>query len=134
MRSGLGVHSCACRMPADCEKFFNILQLAEVDALQQGRGAVRRLHHAMLSNMRVQLSTRSGLTPPLPVARGVPQGAVSSPEVSRAAQDPLFRLRAADGAAYVTSTGRRVVAAEYVDDIEHYGQGLADLPVILQSL
>ena len=124
-------------MPADYEKFFNILQLAEVDALQQGRGvpdSVRRLHHAMFSNMRVQLSTRSGLTPPLPVARGVPHGAVSSPEVSRAAKDPLLRLRAADGAAYVTSTGRRVVAAEYVDDIEHYGQGLADLPVILQSL
>lgn len=115
-------------MPADYEKFFNILQLAEVDALQQGRGvpdSVRRLHHAMFSNMRVQLSTRSGLTPPLPVARGVPQGAVSSPEVSRAAQDPLLRLRAADGAAYITSTGRRVVAAGYGD---HYGQGLADLP------
>ena len=97
-------------MPADCEKFFNILQLAEVDALQQDRGAVRRLHHAMLSNMHVQLSTRSGLTPPLPVARGVPQGAVLSPEVSRASQDPLLRLRAPDR-----------VAAGYVDDIEHYG-------------
>eukprot|EP00439_Symbiodinium_sp_Y106_P045102 s6025_g5.t1 len=109
MRSGLGVHSCACRMPADCE-IFNILQLAEVDALQQDRGAVRRLHHAMLSNMHVQLSTRSGLTPPLPVARGVPQGAVLSPEVSRASQDPLLRLRAPDR-----------VAAGYVDDIEHYG-------------
>ena len=54
-------------VPADYEKFFNILQLAEVDALQQGRGvpdSVRRLHHAMFSNMRAQLSTRSGLTPP----------------------------------------------------------------------
>ena len=84
--------------------------------------------------MQVALSTRAGFTQPVNVERGVPQGAVTSPEVSCSAQDPILRLRAADGAAYVSSAGRRVTAAGYVDDIEHYGQGLADLPIILNSL
>ena len=133
LRSGLPL----LRIPADYEKFFNVLQLTEVDAVQQGRGvpdAVRRLHHALFSGMQVALSTRAGFTQPVNVERGVPQGAVTSPEVSRSAQDPILRLRAADGAAYVSSAGRRVTAAGYVDDIEHYGQGLADLPIILNSL
>ena len=133
VRSGLPL----LRIPADYEKFFNVLQLQEVDAMQQARGlpdAVRRLHQALFANMKVLLATRAGLTDPLPVSRGIPQGAVSSPELSRAAQDPILRLRAQDGAAYITSAGRRVTAAGYVDDIEHYGAGLRDLPAIRKSL
>ncbi|CAE7468409.1 unnamed protein product [Symbiodinium sp. CCMP2592] len=125
------------RIPADYEKFFNTLNLPQIDAVQQGRGipdAVRRLHCSLFGKLRVTLDTRSGPTQPLEVTRGVPQGAVSSPELSRTAQDPLLRLRACDGAAYTTSAARRVPAAGYVDDIEHYGDGLQDLPAILQSL
>ena len=79
VRSGLPL----LRIPADYEKFFNVLQLQEVDAMQQARGlpdAVRRLHQALFANMKVLLATRAGLTDPLPVSRGIPQGAVSSPE------------------------------------------------------
>ena len=50
---------------------------------------------------------------------------------------PILRIRASDGAAYHSSGfsgGRRVVATGYVDDIEHYGSGLKDLPAILNSL
>ena len=113
------------------------LNLPQIDAVQQGRGipdAVRRLHCSLFSKLRVTLDTRSGPSQPLAVTRGVPQGAVSSPELSRTAQDPLLRLRACDGAAYTTSAGRSVPAAGYVDDIEHYGDGLRDLPAILHSL
>ena len=125
------------RIPADYEKFFNTPNLPQIDAVQQGRGipdAVRRLHCSLFSKLRVTLDTRSGPSQPLAVTRGVPQGAVSSPELSRTAQDPLLRLRACDGAAYTTSAGRSVPAAGYVDDIEHYGDGLRDLPAILHSL
>ena len=125
------------RVPADFEKFFNTLQLPLIDAMQQGRGfpdAVRRLHQALFASACVCLDTRVGLTPPLPVTRGLPQGAVSSPELSRVAQEPILRIRASDGAAYHSSGGRRVVATGYVDDIEHYGSGLKDLPAILNSL
>ena len=76
------------RVPADFEKFFNTLQLSQIDALQQGRGlpdSVRRLRNSLFSAGSVVLDTRVGLTAPVLVSRGVPQGAVSSPEVSRAA-------------------------------------------------
>ncbi|CAE7263592.1 psaE, partial [Symbiodinium sp. CCMP2456] len=66
------------RVPADFEKFFNTLQLPLIDAMQQGRGfpdAVRRLHQALFAPARVCLDTRVGLTSPLPVTRGLPQGA-----------------------------------------------------------
>ena len=95
------------RVLADFEKIFNTLQLPLIDALQQGRGSVRgflgsvrRLLWSLFSGSRVCLDTRVGLTPAVPVIRGIPQGAVSSPELSKAAQDPILRLRAADGAAY----------------------------------
>ena len=125
------------RVPADYEKFFNTLQASQIDALQQGRGtpdSVRRLMQSIFDRSAVLLDNQGGLTPPVRVTRGVPQGSVSSPELSRAAQDPLLRIRAGDGAAYATSAGRRIIAAGFVDDIEHYGNGLADLPAVLRSL
>ena len=94
------------RVPADYEKFFNTLQLTQIDAVQQGRGfpdSVRRLHQGLFRTLQVALDTRSGPTDPVPLTRGIPQGAVSSPELSRAGQDPLLRLRSNDGASYTTS-------------------------------
>eukprot|EP00439_Symbiodinium_sp_Y106_P022121 s10379_g2.t1 len=64
----------------------------------------------------------------------LPACSVSSPELSKAAQEPILRLRASDGAAYCSSGGRRIVASGYVDDVEHYGAGLRDLPTVLDSL
>ena len=51
------------RIPADYEKFFNTLNLPQIDAAQQGRGipdAVRRLHCSLFSKLRVTLDTRTG--------------------------------------------------------------------------
>eukprot|EP00439_Symbiodinium_sp_Y106_P048881 s5598_g6.t1 len=96
------------RVPADYEKFF----------------VLSNCHRLMLSNKHADCR--------MPFVACI--GAVSSPELSRAAQDPMLRLREKDGAAYTTSGGRRVAAAGYVDDIEHYGNGLRDLPAVLNTL
>ena len=126
-----------CRVPADYEKFFNTLQLASVDAIHECRGipdAARRLYQSAFQGMQMCISTGVGSTEPLPVTRGCPQGAVSSPALSRAAQEPILRLRESSAASYRTSAGRRVACVGYADDVEHYGSGLRDLPVILSEL
>ena len=48
--------------------------------------------------------------------------------------DPILRLRESSPAAYVTSSGRRVATVGYSDDAEHYGSGIADVPVIVSEL
>ena len=62
------------------------------------------------------------------------QGSVSGPEVYKPAQEPILRVRESSIAQYVSSQGRRIAAAGYVDDAEHYGAGAAHLPVILGEL
>ena len=46
----------------------------------------------------------------------------------------MLRLREHSQAAYRTSAGRSVASVGYADDVEHYGSGLVDLPVILAEL
>ena len=126
-----------CRVPADYEKFFNTLQLVSVDAIHECRGlpdAVRRLYQSAFQGVNMCISTGVGSSDPIPVTRGCPQGAVSSPSLSRAAQGPILRLRESSSASYCTSSGRRVACVGYADDVEHYGAGLRDLPVILSEL
>ena len=126
-----------CRVPADYEKFFDTLQLASVDAIHECRGipdAARRLYQSAFQGIQMCISTGVGSTDPLPVTRGCPQGAVSSPVLSRAAQEPILRLRESSAASYRTSAGHRVACVGYADDVEHYGSGLRDLPVILSEL
>lgn len=108
-----------------------------MDTVHQCRGvpdAARRLYQSAFQGHRVCISTGVGLTAPVSVTRGCPQGAVSSPALSRAAQDPVLRLRECSPAAYTTSAGRRVACTGYADDVEHYGNGLSDLPLILSEL
>ena len=84
------------RLAVDYEKFFNTLQLAEIDAVQHCRGvpdAVRALCQELFGACAVRLATRLGVTSPISVSRGVPQGSVSSPSLSRGAQEPMLRLR-----------------------------------------
>lgn len=126
-----------CRIPADYEKFFNTIQLSSVDAIHHCRGvpdAARRLYQHAFHDVQVCVSTGVGTTDPIAVTRGCPQGAVSSPALSSAAQDPVLRLREHSQAAYRTSAGRSVACVGYADDVEHYGSGLVDLPVILAEL
>lgn len=126
-----------CRVPADYEKFFNTLQLASVDAIHECRGlpdAARRLYQSAFQGVHMCISTGVGSSEPVLVTRGCPQGAVSSPALSRAAQEPILRLRESSSASYRTSSGRRVACVGYADDVEHYGSGLRDLPAILAEL
>ncbi|CAE7770376.1 unnamed protein product [Symbiodinium sp. CCMP2592] len=126
-----------CRIPADYEKFFNAVSLQGADAVLHSRAVppcARRLLTAAFSDIQVSIQTRWGNSPPLTITRGLPQGSVSAPELSRAAQDPMLRLRENSPAAYHTHGGRRVAAAGFVDDTEHYGAGAADLPSILADL
>ena len=76
------------RIPADYEKFFNLTHSTNKDGASPTASTAR-----CSANSGVTLDTRSGPSQPLAVTRGVPQGAVSSPELSRTAQDPLLRLR-----------------------------------------
>ena len=126
-----------CRIPSDYEKIFNTLLLPQIDAVLQARGVpdcARRFYASAFQGHTLQLETKFGLTADLAVQRGVMQGGISSPALSRPAQDPILRLRESSPAAYVTSSGRRVATVGYSDDAEHYGSGIADVPVIVSEL
>ena len=66
---------------------------------------MRRLLQSLFSGSRVCLDARVALTPPVSVTRDILEGAVSSPELSKAAQP----------------VDQALTTAGYVDDIEHYG-------------
>ncbi|CAJ1336928.1 unnamed protein product [Effrenium voratum] len=104
-----------CRIPADFEKYFNTIQLAQVDAVRLARGfadSTRRLYQDAFQDLR----------------------SMSSPELSKAAQEPVMRMREQSKACYGTSHGREISAAAYADDAEHYGRGAADLLDITDEL
>ena len=125
------------RLAVDYEKFFNTLQLVEIDAVQHCRGvpdASRALCQELFGACAVRLATRLGVTLPVSVSRGVPQGSVSSPSLSRGAQEPMLRLRENSSQGYRTSGGRLVHATGFVDDLEHYGSGVGDLAGISETL
>ena len=133
----LAHHLPLARVPADFEKFFNTVNLHQVDAVQQARGlpdSIRQFYQAAFQGLTVQVDTRWGPSDPVHCHRGVPQGAVSSPELSKPAQDPLLRLRESSPACYISSAGRRVPMAGYVADAEHYASGARQLPRLLQDL
>ena len=136
-KTQLATHAPCAVFPSDYEKFFNTLLIPQLDAVLQARGvpdSVRRFYASAFQGHVLQLETRFGLTPDVQVQRGIMQGAVSSPELSRPAQDPILRLRESSSAAYVTSRGRRVATAGYSDDAEHYGRGVADIPDMVAEL
>ena len=125
------------RVPVDYEKFFNAINLPQVDAVMQARGVpdlARRLYQEAFQGLQIRVETPWGLSDVVECRRGVPQGATSSPELSKPAQDPLLRLRESSTACYVSSAGRRVVLAGFVDDTEHYAQGVRQLHPLLKDL
>ena len=80
------------RLPADYEKFFNTINLCQADAVMQARGVcdeARRLYQEAFQGLRIHVDTAWGPSEEVRCDRGVPQGAVSSPELSKPAQDPL---------------------------------------------
>ncbi len=62
------------RVPADYEKYFNTVQLAEADAVMHCAGVpdcARRLYMEVFRRIKVRLSTRVGMTRFLDVLRGI---------------------------------------------------------------
>ena len=94
----------------------------------------RQLAFEAFEGAQIQVETRWGPTRGIALTRGAPQGSVSAPDLAKPAQEPILRLRETSTTRYVTSAGRAVASAGYVDDAEHYGSGAADLAVMVHEL
>jgi len=126
-----------CRIAADYEQFFNSMERAPIYAVEECRGIpddARALFHEAFRGASVEITTRYGITDPVWVQRGVPQGSFSDPEAATPAQEAVLRLRESSSAAYVTSQGRPISTAGYVDDTQHYGGGAEDVSSIVNAL
>ena len=62
------------------------------------------------------------------------EGSVSGAEQAKLAQSIILAVRAVSKAFYTTFRGRKVHAAGFVDDTEHYGSGAPDLAIIMREL
>ena len=125
------------RIPSDYEKYFNSLVFEEVDAMQLARGVpdmVRRFYTDAFQKITVAVETRWGNTRELEYKRGVPQGTISSPELSKPAQEPILRMRELSPVHFITDHGIAVAVAAYADDAEHYAGGIQQLPLLLREL
>ena len=86
------------------------------------------------SGFSIVIETKFGFPSPIFPNRGFVQGSVSGPEQAKPAQSPILSIRAVSKAFYTTFRGRRVHAAGFVDDTEHYGSGAFDLAIIMREL
>ena len=123
--------------PTDYEKFFNIIQAAVCETVEECmniQGCSSELTSETFFNLSVSIETRWGLSPPVIPTRGFVQGFVSGPEQARPVQSPILALRAVSKACYLTIHGREVRAAGFVDDTEHYGGGAPHLNTIMSEL
>ena len=84
--------------------------------------------------LSVEIETRWGTSPHVVPNKGFVQGSVSGPARAQPAQFPILSIRAQSSAHYTTSHGRHAHAAGFVDDTEHYGNGIEDLITILKEL
>ena len=66
--------------------------------------------------------------------QGFVQGSVFGPEQAKPAQSSILALRAVSKAFYIKFHGRKVHAAGFVDNTEHYGSGSSDLAIIMHEL
>ena len=110
-------------LASDYEKFFNTVQLSVSDAIDELRGfpeCVRQLSWEVFSGLELRVRTQWSDSDPVRLSRGVPQGSVSGPELSKAGQELILRLRELSPAKYITSSGRAVASAGFVDDPQHY--------------
>ena len=69
-----------------------------------------------------------------PDSNGYVRGSCSAPEQTKPAQTQTLSIRAVSSAHYTTSHERRVYAAGFVDDTEHYCSGSKDLITIMNDL
>ena len=125
------------RTPTDYEKFFNIIQAAVCEAVEECMNipsCSSELTSEAFSNLLVLIETRWGFSPPVIPTTGFEQRSVSGPEQARPAQSPILALRASSKACYQTIHGREVRSAGFVDDTEHYGGGSSHLNLIMSEL
>ena len=125
------------RVPSDYEKYFNSILYEEVDVILLARDIpdmVRRFYTEAFQGITVAIDTRWGLTHDVDYQRGVPQGTISSPGLSKPAQEPILRMRELSLARFVTDHGIGVAVTAYADDAEHYAGGIRQLPQLLREL
>jgi len=70
------------RLASDYEKFYNTMEKMTIDAAEECRGVpddARTSFHESFGGIKVHIETRWGLTPPVDVSTGIPQGSVSWP-------------------------------------------------------
>ena len=118
------------RVLHDEVKFFNAIQRAAIDAIEEARGvpeAARATLQASLHFLHVCVNTKWGMSPPIHTERGALQGMGGAPEASKPAQDVKLRIRASSPAFYVTHFGRKVYGTAYADDGRHYATNAAQL-------
>ena len=123
------------RIPNDYEKYHNVIQTSSCEAVEDCMGVpidATVVTAEAFSGLFIVIDTRWGLTSPIVPNRGFVQGSVSGSEQAKPAQSPILALRAASKAFYLTHRGRKVHAAGFVDDTEHYGGGALDLATILR--
>ena len=121
----------------DETKFFNAIQRAAVDAIEEARGVpepARASSQASLHSLYVWVDTRWGMSLPIHTERGALQGMGCAPEASKPGQDVKLRLRASSPAFYVTHYGRNVAGTAYADDGRHYAKNAAQLRTAQKEL
>ena len=126
-----------CRTPTDYEKYYNVIQTAACEAVEECMGVptdATVVTAEAFSGLSIVIETRWGLTSSITPNMGFVQGSVSGSEQAKPAQSQILALRAVSKAFYLTSKGRKVHAAGFVDDTEHYGKGALDLASILREL
>ena len=87
-----------------------------------------------LGNVNVSVETRWGDTPDIAPDRGYVQESRGASELSKPAQSPILNLRETSTACYIAEGGIVVHSAGYVDDTEHFGQGINDLVKIMREV
>ena len=118
------------RLTHDEVKFFNAIQRAAIDAIEEARGvpeSARASLQASLHALQVRVDTRWGMLDPIPTQRCALQGLGCALEASKLGQDTKLRLRSRSPFLYTSLYGRSVTGTAYVDDGRHYTDGASSL-------
>ena len=94
-----------CRTPTDYEKYYNVIQTASCEAVEECMGvpleAIATTAEAF-SGLSIVIETKWGFTYPIVPNRGFVQRSVSGPEQAKPAQSPILAIRAVNNAFYTT--------------------------------
>ena len=97
-----------CRTPTDYKKYYNVLQTASCEAVEECRGVpveATATTAEAFSGLSIVIETRWGFTIPIVPNKGFVQGSVSGPKQAKPAQSPILAIRAVNKAFYTTFRG-----------------------------